>query len=215
MIALAEALIILNLNFILSAQLLLILQVLLRHWDSIHSEIEEELIEDFCKWLTSAVDVKCKLDFKTLQTMKSGARTLSRSSQDTDSDENSNDQRAPQTTARERIRQQMATKGNTTARQGEDNDEYVIKRLVRPGKQIESQPYRSTCHVSTGQDEMIPLQHIAAELIQQSVDAEFHTIFDVQYTNSSTVDMQGTMYLKALVIRLWDLNSAAITTQQQ
>ncbi len=61
---------------------------------------------------------------------------------------------------------------------------------------------------------MILMQPIAAEIIQQSVDAEFHTIFDVQYTNSSTVDMQGTMYLRALMIRLWDLNTAAITTQQ-
>ncbi len=59
---------------------------------------------------------------------------------------------------------------------------------------------------------MILLQRIAAESIRQSVDAEFHTIFDVQYANSSTADMQGTMYLKALVTRL---NAAAITTQQQ
>ncbi len=66
-----------------------------------------------------------------------------------------------------------------------------------------------------GRDEMIPLQCIAAEIIRQSVDAEFHTIFDVPYTNSSTVDMQGTMYLKALVIRLWHLNPAALTIQQQ
>ncbi len=62
---------------------------------------------------------------------------------------------------------------------------------------------------------MIPMQRSAAEIIPQSVDAEFHTIFDVPYTNSSTVDMQGTMYLRALMIRLWDLNTAAITTKQQ
>ncbi len=100
---------ILNLNFIPSAQLLLTL--LRGHRDSINSEIKEELKEDFCEWLTSAVDVKCKLDFKTPQTVKSGARNLSRPSQDTDSDENSGeDQRAPQMTARERIKQRMATK---------------------------------------------------------------------------------------------------------
>ncbi len=56
---------------------------------------------------------------------------------------------------------------------------------------------------------------IGAEIILQSVDAEFHTIVGVLYTNSSTVCMQGTMYLRALMIRLWDLNTAAITTQQQ
>ncbi len=54
---LAEALIILNLNFVLSAQILLIL--IRRHRNSINSEIEEELM-----------DVKCKLDFKTPQTAK-------------------------------------------------------------------------------------------------------------------------------------------------
>ncbi len=69
------------------------------------------------------------------------------------------------------------------------------------------------CHAD--RDEMIPMQRSAAEIIRQSDDAEFHTIFDVPYTNSSTVDMQGTVYLRALMIKLWDLNTAAITTQQQ
>ncbi len=84
MVALPEALFIINLNFILSTQILLIL--LVRHQDSIDPEIEEEILGDFCEWLTSAVEVKCKLDFKTQQTAKSGARTLSSPSQDTDSD---------------------------------------------------------------------------------------------------------------------------------
>ncbi len=66
------------------------------------------------------------------------------------------------------------------------------------------------CHAD--RDEMISMQRSAAEIIRQSVDAEFHTIFDVPYTNSSTVNMQGTMYLRALMIRLWDLITAAVTT---
>ena len=137
MVALAEALIILNLNFIPSAQLMLTL--LRRHRDSINSEIEEELIEDFCEWLTSAVDVNCKLEFKTPQTVKSGARTLSRQSQDTDSDGSSDDdQRDPQTTARKRIRQRMTTKGNATARQGEENDEYVLEGLSSQGNKLKA-----------------------------------------------------------------------------
>ncbi len=109
----------------------------------------------------------------------------------------------------------MATKKNTKARQVKENDEYVLKRLVSQGNKLKANHIEAlvTCHA--GRDEMIPLQRIAAEIIRQSVDAEFHTIFDVPYTNSSIVNMQGTMYLKALVIRLWDLNSAAINTQQQ
>ncbi len=58
-------------------------------------------------------------------------------------------------------------------------------------------------------------QQSTASCYKQSHTKKNDTIFNVPNTNTSTVDMQVPMYLKALVIRLWDLNSAAITTQQQ
>ncbi len=167
-------------------------------------------------WLTSSIDTTSKLDIKTQQIPKLGAKTVSRPSQDTDSDENSdNDQRAPSMTPRERVRQEMASIGITTAKRNEENDEYVLQRLVNQGNKLLAEHTEALIMCHAGRDEMIPMQLIAAEIIWQSVDAEFHTIFDVPYTNSSTVDMQGTMYLRALVTRLWDLNTAAITTQQE
>ncbi len=69
------------------------------------------------------------------------------------------------------------------------------------------------CHA--GREEMIGMQRAAADIIRQSVDAEFHTIFDLSYTDSSTIDIQGTMYLKALMIKLFDLNSTSRATQYQ
>ena len=69
------------------------------------------------------------------------------------------------------------------------------------------------CH--PGRDEMIVMQQIAAEIIRQSVDAEFYTIFDLSYTDSSTIEIQGTVYLKVLMIKPYDLNSTSRATQYQ
>jgi hypothetical protein len=118
-------------------------------------------------------------------------------------------------TPRERVRRGMAAIGLTTAKRNEENDDYVLQRLVNRGNKLRADHIEALIMCHADRDEMIPMQRSAAEIIRQSVDAEFHTIFDVPYTNSSTVDMQGTMYLRALMIRLWDLNTAAITTQQQ
>ena len=59
--------------------------------------------------MKSAADIKCKVDFKTPQTLKSGAKTLSRPSQDIESDgNNDDDMRVPPTSAREKIKEIMA-----------------------------------------------------------------------------------------------------------
>jgi len=167
-------------------------------------------------WLRSGMVTTTKSDFKTPQTMKSGARTLPRSPQETDSDGNSDDdRRVPQMTPRERARQAMAALETTTVKQNDENDENVRQRLESQGNKLKANHLNALIMCQVGRDEMIPMQRIAAEIIRQSVDADFHSIFDVPYTNSSTVDMQGTMYLMALMIRLWDLNSAAVATQLQ
>ena len=132
------------------------------------------------------MDTTIKLDFKTLQNLTSGAKTFSRPSQDTDSDENSdNDQRASSMTPRKRVRQEMASIGTTTAQLNEENDEYVLQRLVNQGNKLIADHIEALIMCHAGRDEMIPMQRSVAEIIRQSVDAEFHTIFDVQYTNSS------------------------------
>ena len=69
------------------------------------------------------------------------------------------------------------------------------------------------CHAD--RDEMILMQHITAEIILQSLEAEIHTIFDLSYTNISAIEMQETMYLKFLMTKKWDLNSTARHTQHQ
>ena len=213
-VALAEAMLILNLNSVPSKEALL--SYLRSQRASIIAKILKGLYEALYAWLTSSIDTTSKLNFKTQQTLKSGAKTLSRPSQDTDSDENSDsDQRAPSMTPRERVRRGMAAIGLTTAKRNEENDDYVLQRLANRGNKLRADHIEALIMCHTGRDEMIPMQRSAAEIIRQSVDAEFHNIFDVPYTNSSTVDMQGTIYLRALMIRLWDLNTAAITTQQQ
>jgi hypothetical protein len=53
------------------------------------------------------------------------------------------------------------------------------------------------------------MQHSAVEIIRLSVDAEFHAYFDTSYTDSSNIEMQGTMYVKSLIFNLYGLNSSA------
>jgi hypothetical protein len=64
---------------------------------------------------------------------------------------------------------------------------------------------------------MIAMQRSVADIIRLSlaVDAKFHAYFHISYTNSSNIDMQGTMYVKALMINLYDLNSSAKATGYQ
>ncbi len=89
-VALAESMLILNLNPVPSKE------ALLSFLRSQRASIIEKIGKALYEWLTSSTDITSKLDFKTPQTLKSGAKTLSRPLQDTDSDENSdNDQRAP------------------------------------------------------------------------------------------------------------------------
>jgi hypothetical protein len=83
-VALAEAMIILNLNSVPSKEALL--RFLRSQRASIIDKIEKGLYEALYAWLASLIDITSKLDFKTPQTLKSGAKTLSRPSQDTDSD---------------------------------------------------------------------------------------------------------------------------------
>jgi hypothetical protein len=105
-VALAEALIILNLNTVPS--LTTLLQFLENELAKINAEIGEEMIANFCGWLKTAMDIKCKLEFKTPQTQKSRAKTVTRASQDTDSDGNSDeDQRAPRRLTAEEYRRRI------------------------------------------------------------------------------------------------------------
>jgi hypothetical protein len=85
-VALAEAVIILDLSTNHSVDTLM--RLLQREQASINAKIGDELLLYFCNWLEtwSATDIKYKFYFKTPQTLKSGAKTLSRPAQDTDSD---------------------------------------------------------------------------------------------------------------------------------
>ena len=92
-------------------------------------------------------------------------------------------------TPRERARQAMAALETTTVKQNDENDENVRQRLESQGNKLKANHLNALIMCQVGRDEMIPMQRIAAEIIRQSVDADFHSIFDVPYTNSSTVDM--------------------------
>jgi hypothetical protein len=167
-VALTEALIILNLNTIPSLGILLCF--LQREKASINADIGEELLSYFCDWLKSATDMTrtCKLDFKTPQTLKSGAKTLSRPSQETDSDGDSDDdQRVPPISAREKINQIMAARRGATTKQNDETDEYVLRRLVSQGSKLKDEHIDALAMCHAGRDEMIRMQRAAADIIRK------------------------------------------------
>ncbi len=58
---------------------------------NINAKVGEELVLQLCVWLRSEANTKGKYEYKTPQTQKSRARTISRNSRNTDSDGNSDD----------------------------------------------------------------------------------------------------------------------------
>ena len=82
----------------------------------------------------------------------------------------------------------------------------MLQRLVCQGNKLKDEPLEALAMCHAGRDEMISIQLSAAEIIRQSDDEEIHTIFDLSYTNSSTIDIQGTIYVKVLIIKFWCLN---------
>ncbi len=62
---------------------------------------------------------------------------------------------------------------------------------------------------------MILLQRTAAEIIRQSVDSDYHSIFDLQHTSCNKIEVQGTMYLKALILKYYELSPSASIPQYQ
>jgi hypothetical protein len=61
------------------------------------------------------------------------------------------------------------------------------------------------------------MQHTTIEIIRQSVDSEFNSIFELLHTStwSNTIDVQGSMYLKALIIKHYEFGPSASITQSQ
>jgi hypothetical protein len=74
-------------------------------------------------------------------------------------------------TPRERVRQEMASIGITTATRNEENNEYVLQRLVNQGNKLLADHIEALIMCHPGRDEMILMQRIAAEIIRQSVAA--------------------------------------------
>jgi hypothetical protein len=70
-----------------------------------------------------------------------------------------------------------------------------------------------SCHAEC--DEVLSLQRMIAGFIRQSVDSDYHSISKLSHTRCNTTKMQGSMYLTALIVRHYELNSGASITQHQ
>jgi hypothetical protein len=145
---------------------------------------------------------------------------VTRASQGTDSDGNSDeDQRVQRRLTaeeyRRRIQEAIAAKRGAATKQKDETDEYVLKRLISQGHKLNEEHIQALVMCYADRDEMITIQYSAAEIIRQSVDAEFHTYFNLSYTDTNAIDIQGTMYLISLMMKFYGLDSTARATQLQ
>ncbi len=79
------------------------------------------------------------------------------------------------------------------------------KKLVSQGNKLKDDHLEALvfCHAEKERVEMILLQRTAAEIIRQSVDSDYHSIFDLPHTSCNKIEVQGTMYLKELILKYY------------
>jgi hypothetical protein len=109
----------------------------------------------------------------------------------------------------------MAAKRVVAIKQHDETDKYVLKRRIIQSKKLKDKHLIALGMCLAGRNRTIAMQHSAAEIIRQSVDAEFHACFDISNTDSRNIETQRTMYVNALM-NLYDLkirNSSAKATQ--
>ena len=208
---LAEALIILGINTIPSKDTLM--RFLQNEQDNINADIGEELLSMFCVWLEGESKQRAKVETRTPQTKpRSAVRTFLMQRHESDSDGPSDDE---QESIRSKIKHKIAERRSASIKHKVENDDHVFKKLVSQGNKLTEEHFESLILCHTERDEVISTQRMAAEIIRQSVDSEYHSIFDLSHTNCGTVDVQGTMYLKAMIIKFYELNPTASFTQYQ
>jgi hypothetical protein len=205
-IYLAEAMIILNINTIPSKEALM--RFLQNEQDNINADIGEEIISLLRNWLGSTSAFKEKVDLKTPQTRpRSGVKIFA-------TDERSDDEQHEDLA--DQISKLIAQrKKATSTKQRVDSDDHVYQKLESQGNKLNANHIQALVGYYAQHDEVISKQHLAAEIIRQSVDSEYHSIFDLSHTSCSTTDVQGTMYLKALLYKHYELNPLASITQYQ
>ncbi len=112
------------------------------------------------------------------------------------------------------IRKFRSSQDKRTTQKAESED-HVFQRLVSQGRKRNVDDIQALVSCHTYPDGVSSIQHTAAKIIRQSVDSEFHSIFELSHTWSSTINVQASMYLKALIIKHYKLSPSASIIQSR
>ena len=211
---LAEALIMLNINTLPSKETLM--RFLKDEQDSINADIGEEIISLLCDWLKRSSVNKRSLNMQTPQTkQRSSAKYSSIKRRESDSDGQTESDGEDVIDHKEKLKQLIAERKLSTTTQKAESEDHVLQRLVSQGRKLNVDHIQALVSCHTDPDGVSSMQHTAAEIIRQSVDSEFHSSFELSHTWSSTINVQASMYLKALIIKHYELGPSASITQSQ
>ena len=212
-----EAMIILDINIIPSPTTLI--RFLENEPNSINPQIEPELISAWISFLNKVSETQVHQELKTPQTkLKSNRNFSATKRKDSDSDgqtESDDDVKANDLDAVFKKLTSSRKAKSMTPKQSE-SEEHVYQSLKTFGKKLNENHIQAIVRYHVYQEEVIHMQRTAAEIIRRSVDAEFHSLFDLPHsahTGSSTANVQGSMYLKALMVKYYDLRQGASATQ--
>jgi hypothetical protein len=73
----------------------------------------------------------------------------------------------------------------------DENEIYILQRLNDSAMKLTQDQLYALVEYHLGQDKVISMQLEAAEIIRQSVDLEFHSLFDLQHNSNSATDVQA------------------------
>ena len=98
---------------------------------------------------------------------------------------------------------------NLPVKDNDQEDEYIFQRLKEAAPKLTLKQISALVNYHMETEEVISMQLEAAHLIRKSIDSDFHSLLDLPHDNSSANDVQGSMYLKALIEAYHDLRPGA------
>ena len=102
---------------------------------------------------------------------------------------------------------------NSQLKEQEENEAHILQRLKESASNLKADQLFAVIKYHVKRQEVISMQREAADIIRRSVDSEYHEHFDVPHNHSSANDVLGSMYLKALMDKYYDLRPGASTTK--
>ena len=212
-----EAMIILDINSIPSSETLI--QFFENEPNSINPKIRSGFISKCISYLETASKNKVQQEMKTPQTkLKPKFKSSEAKRKDSDSggrtesedDDQDDDFDSVITKLKSSFHEKSPNKKQT------ESDAHAYQSLVKAGKKLNDDHIHALVGYHVRQEEVIQMQRNAAEIIRQSVDAEFHSFFELprsEHAGTSTTNVLGSIYLKALVVKYYDLRPGASSRQ--